>query len=302
VKKNKLKGNLLYSQEIAPYVFVLPFILSFCIFWIYPLFSTVKMSFLDIGAVTTEFVGFGNYAKLLKDSAFHTAVLNSFEYMLLTLVLLIPFPLLFAVLIDSNLVKAKGVWKACLYIPALTSVVISGTLFRLMFSEYDTGQMNVIMHLLGMGSVKWLKMKSTGLIALLILCCWRWTGVNMLYFLSGLKGIDKELYEAADIDGANFWQKLRYLTIPLLKPTTIYVFTISIYAGLAMFLESFMLWAGNASPNNIGLTIVGYLYRRGIEKNDMGYASAVGLVLLIIALIINMVQLIMNGTFKKEER
>ena len=103
----------------------------------------------------------------------------------------------------------------------------------------------------------------------------------MLYFLSGLKAIDSSLYESANIDGASGWQKLRYITIPLLKPTTIYVLTISIYAGLAMFLESFMLYAENVSPNNIGLTIVGYLYRRGIEKNQLGYASSVGLVLLV---------------------
>lgn len=301
-KKQGVFRKFLYSKKTAPYVFVLPFLLSFCVFWIYPLFSTIKMSFQDIEPTETTFIGFANYAKLLKDTVFHTAVGNSFTYMLLTLVLLIPFPLLFAVLIDSNLVKAKGVWKAVLYLPALTSVVISGTLFRLMFSEYDTGQMNVILQALGFSSIKWLKMKGTALFALLLLCCWRWTGVNMLYFLSGLKGIDKGLYESADIDGATAWQKFRYVTIPLLKPTLIYVLTISVYAGLAMFLESFMLWAGNASPNNIGLTIVGYLYRRGIEKNQMGYASAVGLVLLVIALIINMVQLVLSGTFKKEEK
>lgn len=294
--------KFLYSQKAAPYVFVLPFILSFIIFWIYPLFSTVKMSFQDITATGTSFIGFNNYAKLLKDTVFHTAVKNSFEYMVLTLVLLIPFPMLYAVLMDSRLVKAKGLWKAILYLPALTSVVISGTLFRLMFSEYATGQMNVIMATLGFATQKWLKMKLTGMSALLALACWRWTGVNMLYFISGLKGIDTALYESAEIDGATSVQKFRYITIPLLKPTTIYVVTISVYAGLAMFLESFMLWAGNNSPNNIGLTIVGYLYKRGIEKNQLGYASAVGLVLLVIALVINIVQLIANGTFRKEER
>jgi len=294
--------KFLYSQKAAPYVFVLPFILSFLIFWIYPLCSTVTMSFQDIKPVGTTWVGFKNYQKLLVDTVFHTAVLNSFEYMLLTLVFLIPFPMLFAVLIDSRLVKAKGVWKAILYLPALTSVVISGTLFRLMFSEYQTGQMNVLMTSLGLATQKWLKFKPTAYGALLTMACWRWTGVNMLYFLSGLKAIDSSLYESANIDGASGWQKLRYITIPLLKPTTIYVLTISIYAGLAMFLESFMLYTQNASPNNIGLTIVGYLYRRGIEKNQLGYASSVGLVLLVIALVINTIQLILNGTFRKEEK
>ena len=123
----------------------------------------------------------------------------------------------------------------------------------------------------------------------------------MLYFLSGLKNIPDELYESADIDGANAIQKFIYITIPQLKPTIVYVLTISIYAGLAMFTESYMIWGGNASPKNIGLTIVGYLYRQGIEKNAMGYASAVGIVLFIIAMTINMVQLKLNGTFSKEE-
>ncbi len=298
---NKFK-KFFYSQKVAPYVFVLPFILSFSFFWIYPLCSTIVMSFQEIEPTGTTFVGFKNFAKLLKDTTFHTAILNSFEYMILTLVLLIPFPMLFAVLMDSRLVKAKGFWKACLYVPALTSVVISGTLFRLMFSEYPTGQMNLITQALGLGTFKWLKMKGTGLAALLIVCCWRWTGVNMLYFISGLKAIDTALYESAEIDGASAWQKLKYVTIPLLKPTTIYVLTISVYAGLAMFMESYMLWAGPDSPNNIGLTIVGYLYKRGIAKNQLGYGSAVGIVLLLMALCINIIQLILNGTFKKEER
>ncbi|MCM1123210.1 MAG: sugar ABC transporter permease [Ruminococcus flavefaciens] len=290
-----------YSQKAAPYVFVLPFILSFAFFWIYPLCSTIVMSFQEIKPTGTEWIGFDNFTKLAKDTVFHTAILNSFEYMVLTLVLLIPFPMMFAVLMDSRLVKASGFWKACLYVPALTSVVISGTLFRLMFSEYATGQMNVITAALGLGTFKWLKMKVTGLAALLIVACWRWTGVNMLYFISGLKAIDTALYESADIDGATAWQKFRYVTIPLLKPTTIYVLTISVYAGLAMFMEAYMLWAGPDSPNNIGLTIVGYLYKRGITRNQLGYGSAVGIVLLIIALAINVVQLVLNGTFKKGE-
>ena len=237
--------KFLYSQKVAPYVFVIPFILSFAFFWIYPLCSSVTMSFQKIGAIDWSWCGLENYKKLLTDNVFHIAIKNSATYMFWTLVLLIPFPMLFAVLLDSNLVKAKGVWKAVLYMPALTSVVISGTLFRLMFTEYSTGQMNQLTQMLGLGTFKWLKMGWSGMAALLVVACWRWTGVNMLYFLSGLKSIDTSLYEAAEIDGASGWQKFRYVTLPLLKPTTIYVLTISIYAGLAMFLESYMLWAGN---------------------------------------------------------
>ncbi len=293
--------KLLFSQKVAPFVFVLPFVLSLLIFWAYPLISGVIMSFQDINFGNRTFVGLDHYQKLFKDKFFITAVLNSVEYMFLTLVLMIPIPLLLAVLMESRLTKAKGVWKVIMYIPALTSVVISGMLFRMMFSEADGSQMNQLLAFFNQAPIAWLKTKWTAWIALLLLCMWRWTGVNMLYFVSGLKAIDTSLYESADIDGATAWQKFRYVTLPLIKPTTIYVITISVYAGLAMFLESFMLWNGNSSPKNIGLTIVGYLYKRGIEKNDLGYACAVGMVLMVIALIINIVQLVATGTFKKEE-
>jgi arabinosaccharide transport system permease protein len=293
--------KIFYSQKVAPYVFVLPFVLSLLIFWAYPLVSGIVMSFQKINFGNRTFVGLANYQKLVQDKFFGVAVMNSVEYMLLTLLLMIPIPLLLAVLMESRITKAKGVWKVIMYIPALTSVVISGMLFRMMFSESAGSQMNQLMTWLGNTPIAWLKTKWTAWIALLLLCMWRWTGVNMLYFVSGLKAIDGSLYESAEIDGANSWQKFWYLTLPLIKPTTIYVITISVYAGLSMFLESFMLWNGNSSPKNIGLTIVGYLYKRGIEKNDLGYACAVGMVLMIIALAINVVQLIATGTFKKED-
>ena len=290
------------SQKVAPFVFVLPFLLSLIIFWAYPLVTGIIMSFQDITFGGKTFVGVKHYTKLLQDKFFRTAVLNSVEYMVLTIVLLIPIPMMLEVLLESRLTKAKGVWKVIMYIPALTSVVISGMLFRMMFSEAAGSQMNQLMDFLGKTPIAWLKSKPTAWVALLLLCMWRWTGVNMLYFISGLKAVDGSIYESADIDGANARQKFWYLTLPLIKPTTIYVVTISVYAGLSMFLESFMLWNGNSSPKNIGLTIVGYLYKRGIEKNDMGYACAVGVVLMIIALAINIVQLVATGTFKKEEK
>ena len=109
-----------------------------------------------------------------------------------------------------------------------------------------------------------------------------------------------DLYESADIDGANAWQKFRHITVPLLKPTTIYVLTISIYGGLAMFVESKMMFY-NTETGNMGLTIVGYLYRVGIRKANYGLGSAIGIVLLVLTLAINVIQLILTGFFKKEE-
>ena len=120
-----------------------------------------------------------------------------------------------------------------------------------------------------------------------------------MYYLSGLQQIPDDLYESASIDGASAVQKFRYITLPLLKSTTVYVLTISIFAGLAMFTESYILFNGNSSPNNVGTTIVGYLYKMGWEQNNIGLASAIGCVLLIMVLVINLIQLSINGTFKR---
>jgi len=283
-------------------VFVLPFILVFLVFWVFPLGSSFGMSFQKIQlGQEANWIGLANYEKLMGDGVFLKAVTNSAIYMLLTLLILIPFPMLFAVLINNKFMWGREFFKSAFFFPALTSVVVAGTIFRLMFGEMEGSLINSILGWFGIDPVKFLKGQVTGFIALVALATWRWTGVNMLYFLSGLKNIPDDYYEAASIDGATAFQKFTKITMPLLKPTTIYVLTISIYAGLAMFIESMMLWNGNNSPKNIGLTIVGYLYRQGIEKNNLGYAAAVGIVLLAITMLINLTQLTLSGMFKKEE-
>ncbi|MDT9717909.1 sugar ABC transporter permease [Paenibacillus sp. FSL H7-0942] len=294
--------KFVYSQKVAPYVFVLPFILIFLIFWFFPLVNSFVMSFQDrMLGQDPKWIGEANYSKLLTDKVFLTSIKNSVVYMLGTLVLLIPFPMLFAVMINSKLMMGREFFKSSFFLPALTSVAVAGTIFRLTFGEMEGSLMNSFLGLFGVEPIKFLKDGNWSMAALLILACWRWTGVNMLYYLSGLKSIDNEYYEAASIDGASAWQKFRTITMPLLKPTTVYVTTISVYAGLAMFTESLMMFNGNKSPQNIGLTIVGYLYRQGIEQNKLGYAAAVGIVLLVIAMVINLTQLKFSGMFKKEE-
>ena len=229
-------------------MFILPFVLTVIFFWAVPIANGVLLSFQDV--LQDKWVGLDNYKRLLSDKIFLKALFNSTRYMIGTLVLLIPFPMLFATLLNSKLMKKPGFFKSIYFLPALTSVVVAGTIFRLMFGEMETSLANQVIGMFGLGPIKWLKNDLTGYFALLLLACWRWTGVNILYFLAGLQSISTDLYEAA----------------------------------------------------SIGLTIVGYLYRQGIEKRAMGYACAVGLVLLIIVMIVNMIQLAATGTFKKEER
>jgi len=293
-------SSLLYSQKLAPYVFVLPFIISFSIFFAYPVVSAFIMSFQEIVPGSSKFVGFDNYKELWNPS-FFKAIKNSTIYTALTLLLLIPIPLVLAAFLNSKVMVFKNFFRSTLFIPALTSVVVAGTIFRLAFGELEGSLMNTIVTALGFEKQRWLGERWLGMMTLLILACWRWMGINMLYFMAGLQNISKEVYESAEIDGANTWKKFINITVPLLKPITIYVFTISIYGGYAMFTESYMLWSGNRSPKDIGLTMVGYLYRSGWEQNNLGLGAAVGIVLLAITFIITFVQLNLFGLFKKEE-
>jgi arabinosaccharide transport system permease protein len=292
-----LNRELLYSQKLAPYVFVAPFIITFAVFFVYPMITTVMMSFQEITGSGTTWVGFKNYQDMFANKNFYTAVSNSVTYMVLTCAILIPVPMVLAYIAESKFSKAGKFFKTVAFMPVLCSVVVAGIIFRMMFSELDGALMNQARGLFGLEPITWLKGSSTSMFAMVLLCFWRWTGMNMLYYMAGLKAIPSELYEAADIDGANSFQKFTKIVLPLLKPTTIYVLTISIYAGLSMFTESYMIFGGNNSPKNYGLTIVGYLYRYGFEKVDkFGFASAVGLVLMVGSLIITVIQLWITGT------
>jgi arabinosaccharide transport system permease protein len=294
--------SLLYSQRWAPYLFIAPFVITLLAFWTVPLARTFLMSTQEVLFGEATFVGADNYQRLWGDRIFWQALFNSTRYMVLTIALLIPIPLVLAAVLNSKIgsPRVKAVFKSSMFVPTLTSVVVAGIIFRLMFSETETGLMNQVLGFFGAEPVRWLREDVGGLTALLTLAMWRYTGINILYFLAGMQSIPNELYEAASIDGANRVQQFFNVTIPNLKPTIVFVTAISIYGGLAMFLESFMLYAGNNSPNNQGLTVVGYLYRRGIEENDLGFASAVGVVLLVLIMAINLTYLTLTGTFKKE--
>ncbi|WP_119696200.1 carbohydrate ABC transporter permease [Microbacterium halotolerans] len=295
--------RLLYSKKAAPYLFVLPFIITLLVFWAVPVGRSFFMSFHEVLYGQESFVGVANYERMVGDRVFWQAMWNSFRYMMLTMVLLVPIPMVLAAILNSKIGsdRVKSFFKASLFVPALTSLVVAGLVFRLMFSESETAVINQVFGAIGLDPVRWLREDVPGLVVLLILALWRWTGVNTMYFLAGMQSIPREYYEAASIDGAGRVAQFFQITVPNLRPTIVYVVTISIYGGLAMFTESFMLYAGNQSPNNQGLTIVGYLYRQGIQQNDMGFAAAVGVVLLAVVLTINITQLALTGTFRKEE-
>jgi arabinosaccharide transport system permease protein len=294
------KSNILNSKKVVPYIFVLPFIISFLLFFLYPIISTVIMSFQKIlGPGDVQFIGLKNYSNLF-NKHFLNALTVTTRYTFWTILILIPLPIILAVLLNSKLTIGKNFFRASLFIPALTSVIVAGLFFRLAFGEQETTLVNLILGRFGVKPTVWLQGKHTGMFVMVLLCTWRWLGVNIIYFLSGLQSIPSELYESASIDGANEFQKFKNITLPGLKPVIVYVLTISVYGGYSMFSESFALWSGPRSPGEIGMTIVNYIYQQGFNQNDLGFGSAIGITLLLLVMVVNIIQLTATGFFKKE--
>jgi arabinosaccharide transport system permease protein len=272
-------------------------------FYLYPLVSTVIMSFQEIIPGQTRFIGLLNYERLM-NPFMYTAVWNSFRYTVFTILILIPVPILLAVMLNNPRNPANAIFRAALFIPTLVSVVVAGTIIRLLFAASPSAVVNAVLGLLKVKPSDWVMGGSTSAMVLLVgMATWRWTGVNIIYYLSGLQNIPQELYEAANIDGASASYRFFHITIPLLKPTIIFLTTISIFGGFAMFEESYILWVGllgGGSPNNVGLTMVGYLYLKGFQGGAMGLGSAIGLILFLIVLIVSILQLNLFGFFKRE--
>jgi len=291
--------SVINSVKVMPYIFILPFVITFLLFFLYPMISAVIMSFQKIaGFEDVTFVGLKNYRNLLNPH-YYSALRVSFLYTFLTIAILIPSPLVLAVLLNNKLLRGRNIFRSSLFMPALTSVIVGGMFFRFAFGTQPTALFNQIIGFFGLGPITWLQGKWTGMLAMVVLCVWRWTGVNIVYFLAGLQGIPKELYESADIDGANNLQKFFNITIPSLKPVIIFVTTISVFGGFSMFAESFAYWTSR-SPGDIGLTLVSYIYQTGFNYNNFGFASAIGVTLLIIIMTVNVLQLNIFGFFKKD--
>ncbi len=287
--------------KVAPYIFTAPFVIYFIIFFIYPITETFWTSLCQqVGFAPPKFAGLANY-KLLVDDYFIMAVQNSAIYTFFTCLILVPLPLFLAVLLDSGYVFKAEMIKSALFIPALTSVVMAGLFFKYAFSSNESALMNSFIGFFGIEPQGWLEKRVTTWIVLVVFCVWKWLGVNIVYYLSALQTIPKDLYEAATIDGANAWERFKNITVPGVKPTIIYVLTISIYGGFSMFAEAFTLFNSARTPGDIGATIVSYIYAQGFNRNNFGIASAAGISLLFGVLVINIIQLAITDPVGKSD-
>jgi arabinosaccharide transport system permease protein len=278
-----------FNPRYAPYVFLAPFLIIFIMFRVAPTIYAVIISFQHFeGTDSTGFVGTQNYTKVFSNPLLVKSFTNTVIYTLGTLLILIPIPLILAAMLDSGRVVKQTLWRTALFLPALTSLVVVSVIFRIVLAR--DGLLNVALGSAGLPEPKWLELAELAVPSMIILAAWRWTGVNILYFNSGLVNVPRELYEAAALDGAGAWKTFRSVTMPMMKPTILFVLVLSIIGGFQLFVEPLLLWSGGASPGNGGLSVALLIYRTAFTSFNFGQASAMGILLALVVLIASLIQ------------
>jgi len=293
------KPPFFQRPTVVAVVFLLPFVVLFGVFRIYAVGYAVVLSFQDIeGVGVSDWSGFDNYRRLFTDSTFFTALRNTTLYTVGTLLILIPLPLILAAMLRSRLVAKQTMFRSAIFLPVLTSLVVVGVVFSLLLST--NGLLNSFLGLFGVSAQGWLDTRYLAIPALLIVATWRWTGINVIYFTTGLSNIPNELYESASVDGAGAIRKFWHLSVPLSKPIILFVTVLTIFGGFQLFVEPLILWGTGGGPGQGGLSVVLHLYRTAFTSFQLGYASAIGVALAVIIMSLSLVTLKLFGFFKRD--
>jgi multiple sugar transport system permease protein len=268
-----------HQQRYTAYLFVLPSLLFLALFVVYPIFTALYFSFTRYTLLEPPlWIGVSHYRDLLTDARFLKAVGNTFLFALLTVPVGTALALLLAIAVDRPL---RGImfFRATYYLPVVTSFVAVSFIWLWIY-EPQFGVLNDLFEMVGLPRLHWLRDPSTALLSIAILSIWKNVGYNMVIYLAGLQGIPEHLYEAARVDGANAWQRFWKITLPLLSPTTFFVFVVYFIGALQMFVQAWILTQGG--PLDSTLTVVYLIYSNGFEYLKMGYAAAMSMILFLI--------------------
>lgn len=277
-----------YYSKYAPYLFLLPAAVVLVIFFFIPFFQTFLLSFLDYSTniYKPEFIGLENYIKLLHNPIFYKVLWNTFIYLFVAVPILAIFPLFLAVLINQK-IKGVTLYKILIYLPVIVSIVVAAIAFKWLYA--DQGILNYAVTSLGFSSIGWLTDPNYALYSVIIVTIWKGIGYYMIIYLAALMSVPNELYEACDIDGASFLTKHLTVTIPHIMPTIALVTTISAISAMKVFAEIYVMTKGG--PLNSSKTIVYYIYERAFENLDLGFASAMAVILLIIVMLFSLINI-----------
>ncbi len=278
-----------YYGKYAPYLFLLPAALVLVIFFFIPFFQTFVLSFFDYSnsLYNPNFIGFENYVKLFQSPIFYKVLFNTFIYLFVAVPVLAIVPLFLAILINQK-IRGITLYKILIYLPVIVSIVVAAIAFKWLYA--DEGILNYIVTTLGFEHIGWLTDPRWSLYSVIIVTIWKGIGYYMMIYLAALMSVPNELYEACDIDGAGFLKKHLTVTIPHIMPSIALVTTISAISAMKVFAEIYVMTKGG--PLNSSKTIVYYIYERAFENLDLGYASAMAVILLIIVLGMSLINVI----------
>lgn len=291
IRFNKL--SIEQKKAVWAYIFLFVPLTFYLVIRIYPTFSSFYISFTDWDIVSSEkqFIGLENYQKMVNDPVFLKTLVNTFRYVIFGL----PVNLVLSFIIAYNLNKIKrglGLYRTLYFIPYMTSLVAVSWVWRWLYQPLPLGFFNNLLSFFGLAQQPFLQSTSQALPSILAPTIWAEIGFQVIIFLAGLKGIPELLYEAADIDGADNRQKLFKITIPLLRPTIIFLVVMGTIKYLRIFTQVYtMTYQGEGGPLNSTKPLVLYIYNNAFRSFDMGYASAMTVVLFVLILCITLIQL-----------
>lgn len=279
------------KTRFFPYAMLLPTIVIFAVFMIYPILYSFYLSFTEFTGGTYEFVGLRNYIELFNDPVFYKALFNTFFYLIIQVPVMISLALLLAVLVEQKFIRGKGFFRMATFLPTITSLVAYSLVFKVLFNT-NYGLINYIVEFFGGEKIQWIYSAWPARASIIISITWRWVGYNMIILLAGIQAIPTEMYESASLDGANFWQQLFYITIPAIKPIILFTTITSTIGTLQLFDEPYILTQGG--PNYATITLGEYLYDNGFTYLKFGFASALGYVMVIIIGLLSWLQFRVN--------
>ena len=278
-----------YYGKTAPYLFLLPAGIVLLIFFFIPFFQTIGLSFLDYSnnIYHASFAGLQNYVAILHNSVFYKVMLNTIIYLVVAVPVLSIIPLFLAILINQK-IKGITLYKILIYLPVIVSIVVAAIAFKWLYAEQ--GILNYLLNVFHIHSIGWLTDPKYAIYSVIIVSIWKGIGYYMMIYLAALMSVPKELYEACDIDGAGFFTKHLTVTIPHIMPTIALVTTISSISAMKIFAEIYVMTKGG--PLNSTKTIVYYIYEKAFENLDLGYASAMAVILLVIVMAFSLVNIL----------
>lgn len=289
-KKSKLE------QAMIGYLFLLPAVVSLAVFLIGPIFYAIFVSFFHYNSLNIsqkQFIGLKNFSHLFHDPLFRRALINTSLYAVIVVPVQTAIALFLALIVNS--IKGKTIFRVIYYLPTVTSSVATSLMFMFIFEPQ--GLLNSFLKLFGIQGPNYFNSPSLALPAIMAVAVWSSVGQFMIIYLAGIQDLSDDVYEAAALDGAKGWNLLRYITLPLLNRTTFLNVVLSLIGCFQVFDMAYVVSGGTGGPLNSTLTVVLDLYNQATSGN-MGYASAIGIALFIIILILTIIQ---KMFFEREE-